>query len=559
MTRRRLVAIAVTLVVVGAVGAAAAIQVIRPGATGTALGAPRFVSESATAGLATTYDGDPDYATGGGLAAVDCDDDGRPDLLVAGGANPSTLYRNASPIGGPLRFVAAVSGGSGSAGSPSAVLGPGVLGAYPLDVDGDGEADLAILRTDGLRLLRGTGDCRFEDAGGAWSFDGGSGWTTAFSASWEGAAGLPSLAVGHYLTAIDGAETVDCDDNALVRPAAGGSGYAPPLTLAPGFCTLSMLFSDWDRSGRRDLRVTNDRQFYTDGGEQLWRIEPGVAPRLYTDADGWRRVEIWGMGIASHDVTGDGYPDVYLTSQGDNKLQALAAGPDQPGYRDIALKRGVTVAQPFTGGDALPSTAWHPEFEDVNNDGFIDLFVSKGNVNAMADYAARDPSNLLLGQPDGTFREGAEAAGIVTFERGRGAAVADLNLDGLLDLVQVNYGQPVDAWRNVGGGTPEAAAAMGSWLAVRVVQPGPNRDAIGAWLEVRVGEAIQRRELTIGGGHLGGQLGWIHVGLGATASADVRVQWPDGEVGAWLPATANQFLDLERGASSVRAWTPARP
>jgi enediyne biosynthesis protein E4 len=69
---------------------------------------------------------------------------------------------------------------------------------------------------------------------------------------------------------------------------------------------LSMLFSDWSRSGQRDLRMTNDRHYYRDGGDQLWRIAPGEPPRLYTEADGWRALRIWGMGIASEDVTGDG-------------------------------------------------------------------------------------------------------------------------------------------------------------------------------------------------------------------------------------------------------------
>jgi len=576
MRGRRIVAIGAvgaTLAVAGAVGLVASTGVLRPGASPAALGAPRFVDERATAGLATTYAGDADYATGGGVAAFDCDDDGRPDLLVAGGAGPSTLYRNESPVGGSLRFVPAASvavgapgsgaPGSGAPGSGAgvggAVLGPGVLGAYPLDVDGDGHVDLAILRTDGLRLLRGTGDCGFDDGNRVWSLDGGSGWTSGFSASWEGTATLPTLAIGRYLKVSAGTPTFDCDDNALVRPVTGGSGYGPPLTLAPGYCTLSMLFSDWDRSGRRDLRVTNDRQYYRDGEEQLWRVEPGAAPRLYTDADGWRRVQIWGMGIASQDLTGDGYPEVFLTSQGDNKLQTLAAGAAQPGYRDIALKRGVTVTQPFTGGDALPSTAWHPQFEDLNNDGLIDLFVSKGNVNVMPDYAAKDPSNLLIGQPDGTFVEGAEAAGIVSFDRGRGAAIVDLNLDGLLDLVQVNYGAPLGVWRNVGGGDATAPTAMGGWLAVRLSQPGPDRDAIGAWLDVRSGATTTSRELTVGGGHLGGGLGWVHVGLGSADGADVRVHWPDGEIGPWLHAQANQFLDLERGATTLRAWTPANP
>ena len=60
------------------------------------------------------------------------------------------------------------------------------------------------------------------------------------------------------------------------------------------------------------------------------------------------------MGIASQDITGDGYPEVYLTSQADNKLQTLAGGAGRPEYRDIALARGVTATTPFTGGDPLP-------------------------------------------------------------------------------------------------------------------------------------------------------------------------------------------------------------
>ena len=149
-----------------------------------------------------------------------------------------------------------------------------------------------------------------------------------------------------------------------------------------------MLFSDWDGSGRRDLRVTNDRHYYTAARTSCGGSPPGEAPRAYTAADGWVRMVIWGMGIAAQDLTGDGLPEYYLTSQGDNKLQTLTLGPKQPTFRDIARRRGVTAAQPFTGGDVRPSTAWHAEFTDVNNDAFMDLLVTKGNVSAMPDYAA---------------------------------------------------------------------------------------------------------------------------------------------------------------------------
>jgi hypothetical protein len=262
------------------------------------------------------------------------------------------------------------------------------------------------------------------------------------------------------------------------------------------------------------------------------------------------------MGIASQDLTGDGLPEVFLTSQGDNKLQTLTNGAGQPNYGDIALARGVTAHKPFSDGEALPSTAWHAEFQDVNNDGYVDLFVSKGNIEAQPDTASKDPSNLLIGKEDGTFTESAEAAGILTYARGRGAALADFNLDGMLDLVEVTRRENVKLWRSVGWGDVDQPKPMGGWIAVRLEQPGSNRDAIGSWIEVKAGDRTVVREVTVGGGHAGGQLGWIHFGLGAAERAEVRVTWPDGETGPWLTMTADGFATIERGASEVRPWQP---
>jgi hypothetical protein len=327
------------------------------------------------------------------------------------------------------------------------------------------------------------------------------------------------------------------------------------VTLTPGWCPLSMLFSSWDGSSRMDLRVSNDRHYYPPalGQEQLWRIDPGQSPRLYTAADGWTDVQVEGMGIASYDLTGDGLPEVYLTSQAANHLMTLASGPSQPAYLDIGLDRGTNLPHPVVGDDvAFPSTAWHPEFADVNNDGFIDLFVTKGNVSAQPDYAKEDPSNLLIGQPDGTFVESTEAAGLIRFERGRGAALVDLDLDGRLDLVESFYGDPVRIWRN------EAAGAAGQptaqWLALRLHQSGPNADAVGAVIEVTTGGGVQRREMTIGGGHAGGQLGWTHFGLGGADRADVRVRWPNGTSSATMSLAAGGFTIIDRDAGP-RPWS----
>jgi len=533
-----------------AVAVATVTGALRPPATPeAAMPAPHFVDEARAAGVEHAYMGEFEFFVGGGVAVFDCDRDGRPELYMAGGSNPAGLFHNDSPPGGALRFTQLVHGETDLS---------RVVGAYPVDIDGDGHMDLAVLRHGENVLLRGLGECRFERANEAWGFGGGDRWTTAFSATWEGSAEWPTLAFGNYLDQASTDTLRLCQDNELFRPVQTGPGYGPSQPLSPGWCALSMLFSDWDRSGRRDLRVSNDRHYYrndSDGEEQLWRVVPGAAPHLYTREEGWQTVRVWGMGIASSDVNGDGYPDYYLTSQADNKLQTLTDGPSQPRYRDIALERGVTAHRPYSGDVTMPSTAWHAEFSDVNNDGFSDLFVAKGNVEAMPDYAARDPNNLFLGQTDGSFVEGAPEAGIVTYARGRGAALADLNLDGMLDLVVVNRRQNVGVWRNVGSGDAANPVAMGSWVAVRLEQPGPNRDGVGSWIEVRVGDRMLLRELTVGGGHAGGQLGWIHFGLGTADRAEVRVQWPDGESGPWLGVQANRFAIVRRDAHAVEPWS----
>jgi hypothetical protein len=546
---RRLGLAAVGVGVALVAGLALALGPHRSVTPSVASGPPKFVDETVASGVTQTYDGNSTFSVGGGVAVFDCNGDGRPDMFLAGGSNPAALYRNDSSTGGPLRF---------SRVSDPATDLTGVTGAYPLDIDGDGVVDLAVLRVGENVLLRGLGDCRFERANERWAFAGGNAMATAFSATWEGTANLPTLAIGNYL-ALDasGESTTTCAENALIRPNPAASGYAAPVALRPGYCALSMLFSDWARSGHRDLRISNDRHYYdpAHGEEQLWHVAPRQPPRLYTLEEGWVPVQVEGMGIGSYDVTGDGYPDVFLTSQAANRLQTLTSGPEKPTYRDIGLKRGVNATRPYTGGDPLPSTAWHPEFADVNNDGFIDLFISKGNVSNQPDFAKRDPPNLLIGQPDGTFIEGAIGAGIVGFARGRGAAMADFNLDGQLDLVEVDYGTPAKLWRNLGVGTT-AQARVGHWLELSVKQPQPNGFAIGGWVDVREGDLTTTRELTVGGGHGSGELGWVHVGLGPADGADVRVHWPDGETGPWSHVAADQFAIIERGATDARSWQP---
>ncbi|MFL5670030.1 MAG: CRTAC1 family protein, partial [Chloroflexota bacterium] len=157
-----------------------------------------------------------------------------------------------------------------------------------------------------------------------------------------------------------------------------------------------------------------------------------------------------------------------------------------------------------------------------------------------------------------TFTEDAEAAGIDSFARARGSALVDLDGDGMLDLVVVNFGDPVRIWRNVGSGTAAAPRGMGHWLGVKVSQPGVNRDAVGAWLDIEVGGLTTHREVTVGGGHAGGELMPIHVGLGGATTARVRVTWPDRVVGSWIDVKADRTVMLERDATVASPWPSLR-
>jgi hypothetical protein len=311
-----------------------------------------------------------------------------------------------------------------------------------------------------------------------------------------------------------------------------------------------MIFTDWNRTGQPALRVSNDREYYKGGREQLWHLDPDKAPREYTEAEGWKRLRIWGMGIAAADITLDGYPDFYLTSMADNKFQTLAA--PEPGappvYSDLAFAKGITAHRPYTGGDFKPSTAWHPQFADVNNDGRLDLFVAKGNVAKMPDFAAEDPNNLLLQNEDGTFTEAGDKAGIASMKIGRGAQVVDFNLDGALDLVVVNRWEGAEIWRG-------DANLTGAWVQVRLDQAGPNRNAIGSVVEVRRGEVVERHEITSGGGHMSGSVGWLHFGLGAADTTELRVIWPDGSESPWQTLPARAFYTLSRDAEPA-VWQP---
>ncbi|MEM9434977.1 MAG: CRTAC1 family protein [Pseudomonadota bacterium] len=451
------------------------------------------------------YSGGWEHFVGGGVAIFDCDGDGFLDLYLAGGAGHSHLLRNVTgKIGASIQFEQA-----------DIEQLTNVIGAYPLDIDNDAILDLFVLRLGENIVLRGDGACGFQSIGTTLGLPDLDRWSTAFSATWEPGSERPTLAVGNYVDRADPEGPFEaCDRNELYRW--GDSGYKLH-NLEPGFCALSMLFSDWNRTGVQDLRVSNDRHYYVRGGsEQMWAM-PDLTLR---EGGGWQPISIWGMGIASQDITGDGRPEVVLTSMGDQLMQIAS----EDGYEMARFEIGTFAQRPYIGDDGRPSTGWHAQFGDVDNDARSDLFIAKGNVDQMPGNAMHDPNNLLMQRPDGRFEEHGDRAGLASIDRSRGAGLADLNRDGGLDLVVVNRRAAAELYENV-------TLARGSWVQIQPRMDGSNSHAVGAWVEVQ--NTKQSQEITVGGGHVSGQVSPVHFGLGSRSEAKVRVIWPDGTQGPW--------------------------
>ena len=474
-----------------------------------ALGEPRFEDRSGQL-PPHVYDGGWEHFVGGGLAVFDCNADGLPDIFAAGGENAAKMIRN----DGDFTFT-----------NIDIPIVNGTTGAYPIDMNADGMMDLFVLRVGPNRVLKGQPDCMFTDATEMMGMPSADKWSTAFTAWWEAGARRPTLAIGNYVDRTDPDGPFEaCDDNAILRP--GPQGYIEHV-LTPGFCPLSILASR-DARGRPTLRLSNDRHYYVkDGHEQMWDI---AEQRFLGPQDGWNNIALWGMGIASRDLNADGRDEVMLTSMGDQLLQ-FALPDGRYAAADYAI--GTYAQRPHIGDDGRPSTGWHAEFGDIDNDGRADLFIAKGNVDQMPGMAMQDPNNLLMQADDGTFFEVAFAAGVATTDRSRGAALADFDLDGRLDLIVSNRRAPLELYRNVTKGT-------GNWITVSVQQSGGNRDAIGATILLRSASSTQIVQQVIGGGHAGGQMLPRHFGLGADIEAQIEVVWPDGATTTYKAAAGDR-------------------
>ena len=240
---------------------------------------PLMHEEAAAAGLDSVYDGPWEFFVGGGGAALDCDGSGFPSVFLAGGKNPAQALRQQIQA----RRAAQVRGEAARhrRRSEAARQCHRRLSDRHRRRRPHGPVRAAGRRAICCSRAARTARSRSPTRNGV---------STAIRAGPprsppNGSRGRNSRRSPSAITSIATRRArpgAPAQDNSLYRPQPGDKpDYSVRTPLAPGFCALSMLFTDWNHSGTPSLRVSNDRQYYRGGEEQMWRIEPGKTPRLY--------------------------------------------------------------------------------------------------------------------------------------------------------------------------------------------------------------------------------------------------------------------------------------
>jgi hypothetical protein len=205
----------------------------------------------------------------------------------------------------------------------------------------------------------------------------------------------------------------------------------------------------------------------------------------------------------------------------DNETFPLFRNLGRRGFADITGRSGMTRHSASMAG-------YSPTIADFDNDGWKDIFVTRGHVQSLA-YASKtqvEQHNTLFRNLGGAKFEPLTAeAGLAAQapRRHRGSAIGDLNGDGRLDVVTTAISAPAGIWMGAGAG--------GHWLALQLQGLKSNRDAIGARIKVVAGGAAQYNHVSFAMGYASSSAGPVHFGLGANESAElVEIRWPSGVV-----------------------------
>ena len=497
----------------------------------------------------------------GGVAIFDYNNDGNLDIFFTNGADIGTLQKN-SPKYSDRLFENDGHGNFRDVTEKAGLAGVGFNNGVAIgDYDNDGHEDLFVGGVHGNRLYHNNGNGTFTDVtakaglnqpdaqyGPLWSVGGA--WVDVNND------GLLDLFVVNYL-AWDGGNEPVCEAGPGRRDYChpkfykatpnqlflnNGDGTFRDVSAESGIRThpgkgMGVGIADFDLDGWMDIFVSNDKVynslFHNKGNGKFEEIafEAGVA---LTENGQF----ISGMGVDSRDLNNDGLPDLALVAL-DNETFPIFRNLGKLRFADVTETSGMArVSAPMAG--------YSPIAADFDNDGWKDLFVTRGHVQSLG-YASR----VQVEQPNTVFRNLAgfkfqpltAEAGLTVQppRRHRGSAVGDLNHDGRLDVVTSAISAPAEIWINDSPGASH-------WLELALQGAKSNRDGIGARIKLIAGGATQYTQVSFALGYASSSAGPIHFGLGKSQAAEsIEIRWPSGVVQELKNVHADQLIRVKEG------------
>lgn len=487
----------------------------------------------------------------GGLGVIDFDGDGWPDLFCTNGASlPSLtksgpeywnrLYRNNRD--GTFSDVTARADLQGSGYSMGVAVG---------DYDNDGHEDLFVVGVHANTLYHNNGDGTFSDVTTKAGLAGASGakpvWSVA--ACWidYDNDGHLDLFISNYCDWEPGADPV-CGGvadsaRAYCHPDRyraermqlfhnNGDGTFTEVTQKEGLPDLlgkgmGLAVADFAGDGRPGIFVANDNArnlLLRNRGKSFQEI--GIDAGVAYNGDGRN---ISGMGAAFGDINGDGRPDIVMTGLKNETYEVFLNNGDGT-FDDGSVQTGLlNLSRRWSG--------WGCGLVDLDNDGWLDLFVAGGGL----DVQDAQPNRVYMNRA-GHFDDITEQLG-AEFNKPalhRGVVFADFNRDGRLDAAVSVLNGPIELWWNQGSNL----ISQHHWLQLRLMGRQSNRSAIGA--EIRCTAEGHRQVRTVSGsvGYASTSDLTVHFGLGAAVHASVEIRWPSGKVQALGEVASNQLLNV---------------
>jgi enediyne biosynthesis protein E4 len=497
---------------------------------------------------------------GPGSAFIDYDNDGWPDILLINSEDfpghkihgPTTLKLYHNNHNGTFTDV------TRKAGLAVEMYGMGVAVG---DYDNDGYDDVFVTALGQSHLFHNNGNGTFTDvtrAAGLWGpneFSTGAAWVDYDHD------GLLDLVVANYVQwsekgdlycTLDGSHKSYCTPESYKGASLRlwhnlGHGKFEDVTQKAGLYdptskSLGITTLDYNGDGWPDILVSNDTQpnkLYVNKHNGTF-AEQGMPAGIAFSEDGVARA---GMGVDTADYDHSGHPSILITNFA-NQMVSLYHNEGNGLFVDEAPRSSI-------GRDSLLTLGFGCFFFDYNLDGWPDIFVADGHIEDQIEKVQKtvkfaEPPHLFRNLGGGKFEEVTQAMGaaFASPKVARGAAYADIDNDGDLDILLTTNAGRAYLFRNEGG--------TNNSLRIKLVGTKSNRDGIGAVAHVTVDRMKEEQMLRSGSSYLSQSELVLTFGLGRQTKAhSVEINWPSGQVDKLSSVAGGQTVTIQEGRGII--------